>query len=160
MAVAGCSGLAASGSDLAAAPAVGGTCGIGGRTVCPLRPPHLNFFGGRLRRDVVVEDTRLGLLDVLGHHDADDDVLVVPERTTDTNPVALPDHAMRLGVLAVHLDLAALTRALGLRPRLVKAADVEPDVDADSVAQNDLAQMRISTLPLAASALMSVCVCS
>jgi hypothetical protein len=45
---------------------------------------------------------------------------------------------------AVDVHFAAFAGALGLRPCLEQAGDVEPDVQA-----NALAQTRISTLPLA-----------
>ena len=67
--------------------------------------------------------------------DPDDDVLVTTERTGDADAVALADRAMGLGVFAVDLYFAALTRTLGLRARLEQTRDVEPDVETKTVAQ-------------------------
>ena len=71
-------------------------------------------------------------------HDPDDDVLVAAEAAADADAIALADDAVRLGVLAVDVDLAALARALGFRPRLEQAGDVQPDVEANrSCASNE-----------------------
>ena len=80
-----------------------------------LHPPHLDFFGGRLGRHVVIERAGLGFLDVLIDQDADDDVLEAAEAAADADAVAFADGAVRLGVVAVHFDLAALAGALGFR---------------------------------------------
>ena len=71
---------------------------------------------------------RLGLLHVLVDEDAHDDVLMAAEAAIDADAVAFAQGAVRLGVLAVHLDLAAFAPALGLRSRLVQAGHVEPGV--------------------------------
>lgn len=97
---------------------------------------------------------------MIGEDDADDDVLMSAERAADANAVTFANQSMRLGTLAVDLDLAALAGTLGLRACLAETADVEPDVDASGVAQGGVAQMRISTLPFAASALTKAWVCS
>ena len=62
--------------------------------------------------------------------DADDDVLIAPEATADSQAVALADEPVGPGMLAVDVDLAALARPLCLRARLEQAGDVEPHVDA------------------------------
>ena len=78
-------------------------------------------------------------------HDADDDVLDAAVAAADADAIAFAEHAVRLGVLAVDLDLAALARALGFRARLEQTRDVEPDVQAN---RRRSRQIRISILPL------------
>src|SRR5215212_9481934 len=70
------------------------------------------------------------------------------EGMADADAIALTENAMRLGVLAVDLDLAPFARALRFRARFEQARDVEPDVEADRVAH-----MRISIFAFALSAL-------
>ena len=69
---------------------------------------------------------------MLVDHDPDDDVLVAAEGAADADAIAFANDAVRLGVLAVDLDLPALARTLGLRARLEQAGDVQPDVEADA----------------------------
>src|SRR6185503_13415801 len=66
-------------------------------------------------------------------HDADDDVLVAAVGAADADAVAFAHRAVRLGVLAVHRDLAALTPALGLGACLEETRDVQPDVQTKCV---------------------------
>ena len=88
--------------------------------------------------------------------DADDDVLVAAEGAADAEPIAFANRAVRFGGLAVDVDLAALAGALGFRSRLEQARDIQPDVETN----NRLAQMKISTLPLAFSDSTKACVCT
>jgi hypothetical protein len=45
--------------------------------------------------------------------DANDNILMAAERTSDAQTVAFADDPVWLCLLAVHVDLATLTRALG-----------------------------------------------
>ena len=67
---------------------------------------------------------------------------------------------MRLGMLAVDLHLAALTRALGFRSRLEETRDVEPDIETNASAAVVTDQIRISILPLALRPFTKAWVCS
>src|SRR6185436_20635103 len=69
-------------------------------------------------------------LHVLVDQDAHDDVLIPAEAAADADAVAFAQHPVRLGVLAVHLDLAAFTPTLGLRAGLVQTRHIEPRIDA------------------------------
>ena len=64
-----------------------------------------------------------------------------------TDAIALAEGAVRLGVITVDLHLAALAGALGFRPRLIEARDVEPDVQADRIAHAKKAGQIASDLP-------------
>ena len=72
----------------------------------------------------------LVVLDVLLDEHAYHHVLVGPEAAVDPQPIALTDGAMRLGTVAVHLDMTALALAFGFRSRLEEARDVEPGVES------------------------------
>ena len=87
---------------------------------------------------------------MLFEDDADDDVLEAAGAAADAEAIAFAHDAVRFGVLAVDVDLAALAGALGFRARLEQARDVEPDVQPDRCRLTT--QMQISTLPLARSA--------
>ena len=91
---------------------------MGCGSIDAIRTAHLHFFRRWLRCHVIVQHARFGFLDVLIQDDPDDDVLVTTEWTGDADAVALADRAVRLGVFAVDLHFAALTRTLGLRARL------------------------------------------
>src|SRR6187397_2913363 len=82
-----------------------------GGAISALDAPGFDLFGCRLGCVIVVEGARLGFLDVLIDHDANHDVLVPAEAATDLDAITLAKHAMRLGVLPVDLDLAALACA-------------------------------------------------
>src|SRR5262249_58387742 len=101
-------------SNLAATPPIGCAGGLRCRAVHALQPPDLDLFGAGLRCHVVIEDAGFGFLDVLIDHDPDDDVLSPAEGSADREAIALPNHSMGLGVLAVHVDLPAFAGALGL----------------------------------------------
>lgn len=85
--------------------------------------------------------------------DADDDVLVTAEGPADAKAIAFAYGAVGFGGLAVDVDLSAFAGALGFRSRLEQARDVEPDVQT-----NRVAQIKISTLPLAFSDSTNACV--
>jgi len=142
-------------SDFPPPAPVGGACRACGRLVDAIEAPHLDFLGRRLGRDVVVQHLGFRLLHVLVDDDADDDVLVAAEGPLDAKAVAFADGAVGFGGLVVDVDLSALAGALGFRSRLEEARDVEPDVET-----NRVAQMKISTLPLAFSVSTNACVCS
>jgi hypothetical protein len=72
---------------------------------------------------------------VLIHQEADDDVLHASLTAIDADAIAFADGAVRFGVIAIDLDLAALAGAFGLRARLEQTRDVEPDVETKAVAQ-------------------------
>ena len=129
-------------------------CGSGGRLVDAVDPPHLDFFRRGLRRDVVVQHLGFGLLHVIVDDDADDDVLVTAEGPADAKAIAFAYGAVGFGGLAVDVDLAAFAGALGFRSRFEQARDVQPDVQS-----NRVAQIKISTLPLAFSDSTNACVC-
>ena len=74
---------------------------------------------------------------MLIQNNPDGDVLVTTERTGDADAVALADRAMGLGVFAVDLYFAALTRTLGLRAGLEQTGDIQPDVEANAVVHSD-----------------------
>ncbi len=124
------------------------------RLVDAIEAAHLDFLGRRLGRDVVVQHLGFRLLHVIADDDADDDVLVAAEGPADAKPVAFADGTVGFGGLAVDVDLSALAGALGFRSRLEQARDVQPDVQT-----NRLAQIKISTLPLAFSDSTNACVC-
>src|SRR6266545_3267506 len=128
-------------SDLAPPAPVGGPGRACRRLIDAIEAPHLDFLGGGLRRDVVVQHLGFGLLDVIVDDDADDDVLVAAEGPADAKTIAFADGAVGFGGLAVDVDLSALAGALGFRSRLEEARDVQPDVET-----NLLAQIKISTL--------------
>src|SRR5207237_8231760 len=140
-------------ADFAAPPPIGRPGGLRRGAIDALEASHLDFFRRRLWRDVVVEDLGFGFLDVLIDDDADDDVLVAAKGTADSDAVAFANEAVGLRVLAVDLDLPALTGALGFRTRLEEACDVQPNVETDRVAH-----MRISILAFAFSVLTNVSV--
>src|SRR5712691_2448306 len=120
-------------TDFAAAPAIRRARCLRRGAIDALHSTHLDFFRRRLRRHVVVEHLRFRLLDVLVDDDADDDVLVAAEGAADADTVTFADHAMRLGVLAVDVDLPALACTLGLRACLEQTGDVQPDVETDTL---------------------------
>ena len=91
--------------------------------------------------------------------DADDDVLKTAEATADADAITFADEPVRLGVIAVDVDFAAFAGALGLRPGLEQAGDVEPDVQTNGVGPSTSSpQIRISTLLFARSAFTNACV--
>ena len=94
---------------------------------------HLQFFSRRLRRHVVIQHVRFGLLDVLVQDDPDDDVLVTSERTRDADAVAFPHVAVGLRMFGVDLHFATLTRTLGFRTCLEEAGDVQPHVETNAL---------------------------
>ena len=60
-----------------------------------------------------------------------DNLLLATHWPTDDQGVADAKRAMRLGGLAVHVDLAAGACLLRLGPRAEQAGNVEPDVEAN-----------------------------
>src|SRR3954465_3615789 len=100
-------------ADLATPAPIGRAGGLRSRAIDALHAAHLDFRFGRLRRHVVVQDARLGFLDVLIDQDPDDDVLEVSEAPADAEAVAFADGAVRFGVIAIDPHLAPLAGALG-----------------------------------------------
>src|SRR5688572_21735553 len=115
-------------ADLAATAPVGGTGSLSGGAIDTLHPAHLRFLRRRLRGHIVIEGARFPLLDVLIDEDADDEVLVASEAAADADAIAFAHGAIRLGVIAVDVDLSALAGPLRFGPRLEQAGDVQPDV--------------------------------
>ena len=72
---------------------------------------------------------------MLIHQETDDDVLHASMTTIDADAIAFANGAVRFGVIAIDLHLAALAGALGFGARLEQTRDVEPDVETKAVAQ-------------------------
>ena len=92
---------------------------------------------------------------MLVHQEADDDFLHVSLTTIDADAIAFAEGAVRFGVIAINLDLAALAGAFRFGACLEQTRNVEPDVETKAVAQ-----IKISTLPFAFSVLTNATVCS
>ena len=75
-------------SNLATTAAIGGSGGMSGRAIRALEASHFDLLRRRLGRHVIVERTRLGLLDVLVDRNTNDHVLIPSEAAADTNAVA------------------------------------------------------------------------
>ena len=91
------------------------------------------FLGRRWRCRVLVEQARLCFGDVLVHDGPHDDPLPAAQRARDVDHITGLDLAVRLGRLAVEIDLAALAGLLSLRPRAEETGHVEPDVEAQAI---------------------------
>jgi hypothetical protein len=102
------------------------------RAVQALHPPHFNFFRRRRRRQILIQFARLRFGDMPVGEPADDDALFASVRPADHELVAHAQQPVRLGGLAVDVDLAALARLLRLGSRAEQARDIEPDVQADA----------------------------
>jgi len=63
----------------------------------------------------------------------DADALAAAQLTRNLDDIAGLDLAVRLGGVAVEIDLAALAGPLRLRSRLEQARDIEPDIEAHRV---------------------------
>ena len=65
--------------------------------------------------------------------DTDDDVLKAPGPAGDPDAVAFTDDPVRFRVIAVDVDLPALTRAFRFRARFEQTGDIQPEVEANTV---------------------------
>ena len=110
---------------------------MGCGSIDAIRTAHLHFFRRRLRRHVVIQHARFGLLDVLIQDDPDDDVLVTAERAGDADAVAFTHVTVGLRVFGVDLHFAALTRTFGFRTCLEEAGDVQPHVETNALVHSD-----------------------
>jgi len=93
----------------------------------------LEFFRRWFRSQVVKEFTGLGPGNVPVRQSLDYDDALASAGQRNINPVARPDHPMRLAILAVDVDSTPLTGCLGLGPGLEQAGDVEPDIQAEGL---------------------------
>ena len=143
-------------AQLAAAPPVGRAGGAGRGAIRAVDAPGFDLFGGGLRGGVVVERARFHFFTCWSITMRTMTSWWRPwPRVIRTRSPSRSD-AIRLGAPAVHGDLAAFTRAFGLGPGLEQARDVEPDVQPNRVAHD---QIRISIFPLAFNPLTNASVC-
>lgn len=99
----------------------------------PFNPSHLDFFGSRRWRVVLVELTGVSLGDVVIVEPEDHDLLFPAEGTADFNPVAGTNKAIWFRRLPVYRKFSAPAGLLRLRARAEQAGDIEPDVQSKGV---------------------------
>jgi|TARA_B100001971_G_scaffold203336_1_gene218082 hypothetical protein len=75
---------------------------------------------------------------VLRGEGSHDHLLSSAVRACYREPVTLLNRPVRFGALTVHIDLAAATGPLGLRPGLEQTGDVEPDIKSGTVVRSVL----------------------
>ena len=102
-----------------------------GRPVQASLSPQLDLFGGRFRRQIFVESSRVcsgnGTLRELTH----DDALLPSEGTTDLQFVSWSNEAIGLGGLTVDVHFTCPAVALGLGAGPEQARDIEPDIETN-----------------------------
>ena len=95
----------------------------------PLEFQQLALRGSWRRRHIVIQLARFRFRDVPLRKAAHDHVLFSKGRAADDDRIAFADEPMGPRSFAVDVDLAPLTRLLGLRACSKQTRNVEPDIE-------------------------------